>query len=361
MSDEVAAAGASIASGSSNVEIDVSTGRRAGRHDYLRAVLAAMTGADAGFAVNNNAGALLLAMSALAGPGGRVAVSRGELVEIGGSFRLPDLMQANGVELVEVGTTNRTRLADYERVVAEVDFVLKVHPSNFRIDGFTEEVSYADLCAMAAASSTPVVADVGSGLIDAEAPWLGASPRHWLDGEPGVRQTLEAGADLVLFSGDKLFGGPQAGIVVGDESLVRQLATHPVARAVRLDGSTIAALAETASAYLDQRVLDLPFWSMAALTADEVGARAEAVVRGIEGATVVDGASLPGAGSVPGATIPTRVIRLDGDADGTWEQLASGPGHVIGTRRDGATFLDLRSVLPRDDATVREALERVAG
>ncbi len=352
--------GASIAAGASNVEIDVSTGRRAKRHTYLGALLASMTGAEAAHAVNNNAGALLLAMSALAGPGGRVAVSRGELVEIGGSFRLPELMRANGVELVEVGTTNRTRLSDYERVIDSVDFVLKVHPSNFRIDGFTEEVSYADLCELASASSTPVVADVGSGLIDAEAPWLGTAARRWLDGEPGVKQTLEAGVDLVLFSGDKLFGGPQAGIIVGKEPLVSRLATNPVARALRLDGSSIATLAETAAAYLDQRVLDIPFWAMAALAPEEVGDRASAVARGIPGTAVVDGESLPGAGSVPGATIPTKVIRIEGDADRVWKELASGPGHVIGSRKDGATHLDLRSVIPEDDAVVRAGLERIA-
>ena len=346
-----------ILCGASNVEIDVRTGRRSKRHDYLDALLPLVTEAEAGFAVNNNAGALLLALASVAGSGGRVAVSRGELIEIGGSFRLPDLMAASGATLVEVGTTNRTRLADYAAVAGTVEAILKVHPSNYRIDGFAEEASYGELAELSAQSGVPFIADVGSGLIDEQAPWLAGCDRSWLVGEPGVIQTIRSGADLVLFSGDKLLGGPQGGLIVGTAEAVARARKHPIARAVRLDGSSIAAIADTIELYASQDVLQIPFWSMVCATLDEIESRSQIVIEGIDAALcIVDGASVPGAGSTPGATIPTRLIRLDGDADRTWSNLAQAPTPVITSRRDGSVFIDLRSVLPRDDAVVRLAL-----
>lgn len=352
--DVLAAVGGHFA----NVEVDVRTGRRSRRNDYLGHLLPLATGAGAGIAVNNNAGALLLALASLAGRGGRVAVSRGELIEIGGSFRLPDLMEASGAELVEVGTTNRTRVADFERVAGDVDVFLKVHPSNYRIEGFQHQVAVADLAVLASEHSIPFVFDAGSGLLDASAPWLGDGNRSWLNGEPGVVQALAEGADLVLFSGDKLLGGPQAGLIVGDAGLVEAASRHPMARALRLDGGTIAALSATLRLYLDQQVLSIPFWRMASMGLDEIEQRSRSVVADLPGVSIEDGASVPGAGSVPGATIPTKVIRIDKDADAVWARLASGEVPVISTRREGAVYLDLRSVRPDDDAIVAAALAR---
>jgi L-seryl-tRNA(Ser) seleniumtransferase len=346
-----------ILTGASNVEIDVRTGRRSKRHAYLNALIPIVTGAESGFAVNNNAGALLLALASVAGSGGRVAVSRGELIEIGGSFRLPDVMAASGAELVEVGTTNRTRVADYASVVGRVDAILKVHPSNYRIDGFAEEASYSQLAELSTTSSVPFIADVGSGLIDETAPWLSGCDGSWLAGEPGVIQTIGTGADLVLFSGDKLLGGPQGGIIAGKAKAVARAKEHPIARAVRLDGSSIAAIANTFEFYANQHVTEIPFWSMVCATLGAIESRSQAVISGIDAAiAIVDGVSVPGAGSTPGATIPTKLIRIDGDADSLWSKLAQAPIPVITSRRDGAVYIDLRSVLHGDDEAVRAAL-----
>ena len=352
-----AEAGSDVATAAGNVEIDPRSGRRSRRHDYLGPLLAALTGAEAALAVNNNAGALLLVLASL-GPNARVAVSRGELIEIGGSFRLPELMASSGAELVEVGTTNRTRITDFEAVAGEVDAILKVHPSNYRIDGFQEEASADDLVELAHRSGVPFINDVGSGLLDSQTPWLPKGHYAWLDSEPGVKQTVMGGTDLVLFSGDKLFGGPQAGIIVGTTDAVTRASGHPIARAVRLDGSAIASLAAVAEMYLSGQALQIPFWTMAAAPATEIRARALQVIEGLHGATISEGSSLPGAGSVPGETIDTFVIEVRGDAEDVWSTLVQGPERIIATRRDGVVQLDLRSVLPRDDARVRSALER---
>lgn len=353
---ETASAGSIIAANASNVEIDVRTGRRSTRHAYLQRVLPVATGAEAGFAVNNNAGALLLTLAAVAGTGGRVAVSRGELIEIGGSFRLPALIEASGATLVEVGTTNRTRLADFAAVAGKVDAILKVHPSNYRVEGFTEEATLPELSALASSAGIPLIADVGSGLLDAAAPWLGDADRRWLAEEPGVRQTVEEGATLTLFSGDKLLGGPQAGVIVGTGDAVERAMKHPIARAVRLDGSSIATLAATIDLYLESRVLEIPFWRMVSASVDEIRTRAEAVAGSSDHVSVVDGASIPGAGSVPGRTIPTVLIRLDGPADDVWTRLTQSNPPVIATRRDAAVWIDLRSVDPIDDKVVAAAV-----
>ena len=348
---------AEIAGSASNVELDIRTGKRSKRHDYLRALLPVVTTAEAGFAVNNNAGALLLALASVAGNGGRIAVSRGELIEIGGSFRLPSLMKASGAELVEVGTTNRTRLSDYEAVADDVDGILKVHPSNYRIDGFQEDASYKDLSKLAKARGVPFIADIGSGLMDETAPWLGESETGWLRSEPGVKQTVAAGANLVLFSGDKLLGGPQAGIVVGTSDDVERAMKHPIARAVRLDGQAIASLASTLEMYADARVLEIPFWRMASASVDEIRERSARVIATLgEAVSLVDAESVPGAGSVPGKSIPTIAIRIQGNADTIWESLANCAMPVIATRREGAVYLDLRSVNPHDDGKVAAAV-----
>lgn len=354
--NETASAAAAIAASVSNVEIDIRTGRRSNRHAYLQNILPVVTGAEAGFAVNNNAGALLLALASVAGRGGKVAVSRGELIEIGGSFRLPSVMEASGAILVEVGTTNRTRLTDFEAVAGDVDAILKVHPSNYRIDGFAEEATYAELAGLASAVGIPFIADVGSGLLDAFAPWLGDADRRWLASEPGVRQTVEQGASMVLFSGDKLLGGPQAGVIVGTTDAIERAMDHPIARAVRLDGSSIAALGATLDLYAESRVLEIPFWRMASASVAEIRERATAIMGTSDRTSIVDGASIPGAGSVPGEAIPTAVIRLEGPADEIWARLAQSEPPVIASRRDGAVFIDLRSVDPSNDKVVAAAI-----
>jgi L-seryl-tRNA(Ser) seleniumtransferase len=339
-----------------NVELDIRTGsrgRRAGYADYLLTVL---TGAEAAAVFNNNAAALLVALAAIAG-GGNAVVSRGEEIEIGGSFRLPELMMASGANLVEVGTTNRTKLSDYARVADAAAAFLKVHPSNYRLEGFSESVSYADLATLAARTGVPLIADVGSGLLDASVPWMPGSPPTWLAAEPGVRQTLDDGADVVLFSGDKLLGGPQAGIAVGRSDLVSLMAQHPLARAVRIDGATHAALAATLELYADDRAGEIPFWAMASLDYETLEQRHRNLLEALGGrGEVVVGESLPGAGSVPGETITSPNLRLEGKADELWERLLSTSPPILARRRKGELILDLRTVDPADDPLLARIL-----
>ena len=354
LSYDAAAAAAEVARGYSNTELDLTTGQRGKRNAPIERLLVTLTGAEAALVVNNNAGAVFLTLAALAA-GGRVPVSRGELIEIGGSYRLPDLMAATGAELVEVGTTNRTRRSDYA-AVEDPALLLKVHPSNYRVLGFTAEASITDLSSLASERDVPLVYDVGSGLLDTQAPWLPPPPPTWLAGEPGVRQALDAGADLVLFSGDKLLGGPQAGVIVGDRSLVTRLAEHPAARALRIDGPTAAALAATLQAYLDGRASQLPLWRMATTATEEIERRAR---RGGEeaggtAASTADTSTL-GAGSAPGAQIPTVVVELD-EADRRFAHLLEQPTPVLGRRAAGRLILDLRTVDPSDDHVVAAAL-----
>jgi L-seryl-tRNA(Ser) seleniumtransferase len=238
-----------------------------------------------------------------------------------------------------------------------VDAILKVHPSNYRIDGFSEEASYEDLVHLAEQNDIPLIADVGSGLIDQLAPWVPDDLRSWLNEEPGVRQTVAAGADLVLFSGDKLLGGPQAGLVVGTETAVAAAKRHPIARAVRLDGSAIASLAATLELYADNRVREIPFWGLATASVDALKGRAKKISAPFgDRVAVVASTAVPGAGSVPGATIPSVALRLSGSADSIWSTMAGMPVPVIATRRDGAVFVDLRSVLPYDDDAIASAI-----
>jgi L-seryl-tRNA(Ser) seleniumtransferase len=261
------------------------------------------------------------------------------------------------VHLVEVGTTNRTRKSDFTAVPGTVEAVLKVHPSNYRVEGFTEEVSFSEMPAVAAALDAPFIADVGSGLLDGNVPWIAGGRPAWLAGEPGVRQTLEQGADVVLFSGDKLLGGPQAGIAVGAAAPIEQMTTHPVARALRINSPTIAMLTTTFEAYASGLAASLPFWAMATTPSDVIYNRTLATLEasGAEGA-IVEGESLPGAGSVPGLAIPTPVLRLDGREEEVWRRLAGHETPVIAARREGAAFLNLRSVHPDEDSIVAAAL-----
>jgi L-seryl-tRNA(Ser) seleniumtransferase len=356
VAESASAVGAAVAGGYTNLEFDLGTGRRGGRGSYVASLLQRLTGAEAAMVVNNNAAALLLALAAIAGKGSAI-VSRGELIEIGGSFRLPLLMEASGARLIEVGTTNRTRASDYETAAGEAAAILKVHPSNYRIEGFTDEVGYGALADLAHAAGIPLIADVGSGLLDARTPWLDGPPPSWLSGEPAVRQTLEAGADVVLFSGDKLLGGPQAGIAVGSAEVIGAMRTHPIARAVRLDATSLVTLGATLEIYASGEGARIPFWRMASLGRDVLVARHENVLRasGRVG-EIVEGASTPGAGSVPGELIPSPVLQIEGTPDAIWKALINRRVPIVGHRRSGAFQLDLRTVAPEDDQVVVEAL-----
>lgn len=355
-SAEALASAGEVAAGYANVELDVTSGERGRRNDAAERLAVLLTGAEAALVVNNNAAAVFLALLALA-PAGRVPVSRGELIEIGGSYRLPELMAAAGVDLVEVGTTNRTRLSDYA-AVDDPTLYLKVHPSNYRVVGFSAETGLAELASLAGERQVPLVFDQGSGLIDERTPWLDGPPPTWLQGEPGVHQAVEAGADLVTFSGDKLLGGPQAGIVVGRADLVERMRRHPAARALRVDGSTTAGLAATLAAYLAGAAADLPVWRMATLPPEAIEERAQRVLAdsGIEG-RVIDGASTLGAGSTPGAEIPTRLLEIPG-ADAAHTLLLAHDPPILGRRSAGKLLIDLRTVDPIDDATVAAALRQ---
>ncbi len=329
----------------SNLEFDIATGRRGSRNSHASLLLAALTGAQAALVVNNCAAAVTLVLAALARDRG-VAVSRGELVEIGGGFRVPEVMEQSGARLVEVGTTNRTRAADYRTATQrhDVALLLKVHPSNYRITGFTEEATVSDLAKI----GPPVVSDLGSGLLDERCPWFGKRP-DWLADEPGVRQTLEAGAALVTFSGDKLMGGPQAGIICGKADLVATCAAHPLMRAFRAGSLVLEALQSVAMAYLRRDADAIGFWRMARVPVEELVERAEAL--GVGRPTRLT--ALAGAGSLAGQDIPSAGIELDGDHA---EALRLHDPPVIARVNEQTTVVDLRAVDPADDTVVATAV-----
>jgi L-seryl-tRNA(Ser) seleniumtransferase len=339
----------------SNLELDLSTGSRGSRQEAVGSLLATACGAEAAMVVNNCASAVMLALAARADRG-PVAVSRGELVEIGGAFRVPDVMAQSGASLVEVGTTNRTRLADYRRAIAshQVATVLKVHQSNYRIVGFTEETSVAALASL----EVPVVVDIGSGLLDANCPWLDGPPPSWLEGEPAARQTLEAGADLITFSGDKLFGGPQAGIIAGRSDLVKACARHPLTRALRPGSLVLSALQETTLAYLRRQGEAIPFWRLAIIPVDELRARAEAMAAaGGDHLEAIDTEAMAGGGTLPTVTMASAGIRIDGDH---LAALRERDRPVIARVEDDRTIVDLRTVDADDDPELARALGGLA-
>ncbi|HJM31844.1 MAG: L-seryl-tRNA(Sec) selenium transferase [Acidimicrobiales bacterium] len=335
----------------STLEFDLSTGDRGSRQDRTPALLARACGAEAAIVVNNCASAVLLVLAALAEGRGAV-VSRGELVEIGGGFRIPDVMAQSGAHLIEVGTTNRTRLEDFASAVAaagdDAALILNVHRSNYRIEGFTESVDVSEMAGL----GVPVVADIGSGLLDAACQWLADGPPPWLVGEPAARQTLEAGADLVTFSGDKLLGGPQAGIIAGRADLVETCAAHPLARALRPGSLVLHSLQDLALAYLRRDGDAIPFWRMATLTVDRLRERATTIAPDL----VADTMAVPGGGTLPGVEIPSVGLRLDGDRTA---ELRAGTPPVVARVADQATLLDLRTVHPDDDAVLGAALDRL--
>ena len=341
----------SLPARSTSLELDLDTGLRGSRHRGSGTLLAHACGAEAALVVNNGAAAVLLVLSALAS-GREVVVSRGELVEIGGGFRIPEVLAQSGARLVEVGTTNRTRRGDYEAAVAagDVAAVLKVHQSNYRIVGFVESVEVGELATL----GPPVVADIGSGLLDASTPWLAGPPPAWLAGEPAARQTLEAGAAVVTFSGDKLLGGPQAGIIAGSAAVVARCGRHPLARALRPGGHVLAGLQELALAYLRRDGDAIPFWRMASAPLDVLRARAAAA--SVIAGEIVETDAVPGAGTAPGVTIPSIAIAVPGDHTAA---LRAGNPPVIARVSAGRTLLDLRTVDPSDDEVLAKAVAGV--
>lgn len=340
------------AAGYSSLEIDLTSGERGRRGEYVELLVTELTGAESAVVVNNNAAAVLLALTAISA-GQTVPVSRGELIEIGGAYRLPAVMETSGARLVEVGTTNRTRVGDFVTALQTHDCgaILKVHPSNFRTEGFTEEASLSELAGLARADSIPLIYDLGSGLLDSDAPWL----PEWMRTEPGVRQSLLAGADLVLFSGDKLLGGPQAGIIAGSGQLVSALRSHPLARALRVDAVTLAALAATLEAHLDGPPLSLPFWAAALTSADDLMVRASALA-GVVGGQAEESTGAVGGGSVPGVQIPSAAVRIKSRQD-LFSALLETKRPVLGRRDRGDLVLDLRAVDADDDEAIAAAVE----
>jgi L-seryl-tRNA(Ser) seleniumtransferase len=340
---------ARIASGYASLEYDLARGARGRRDVHAEGLLCRLTGADAAVVVNNNAAATMIMLAALAA-GREVIVSRGELVEIGGGFRVPDVMAQSGAILREVGTTNKTRAADYAAAISEhTALILRVHPSNFRIEGFTERPQLSDLVTVGKRFNIPVAEDLGSGLLVSDT--IGA--------EPVVRQTVAAGVDVCCFSGDKLLGGPQAGILVGRTAMIDRIRPHPLMRALRVDKLTYAALEATLIEYAAGRAATtVPVQRMLATTADEIRARAEIVasqIGAIAGwrATLVEGCSAVGGGSAPGVELPTWLVVVERHATSPDALEASlrrlDPPIVARIDRD-RVVLDLRTVLPDQDA-----------
>lgn len=342
---------ASLAAGYTNLEYDVTAGCRGRREIHAERLLCHLTGAQAAVIVNNNAAAALISLTALAA-GREVVISRGELVEIGGGFRVPDVLAQSGAMLREVGTTNRTRVDDYAAAISErTALILRVHPSNFRIEGFTERPSLHSLVALGQRFSIPVADDIGSGYLNEPL------PAGILRDEPSVIGSVRAGVDLVMFSGDKLLGGPQAGVLVGNEDCVRHVRRHPLMRALRVGKMTYAALEATLGEYACGRADDtVPVARMIALSIDAIGKRADVVQVALSRAgldvEVTGGYSTVGGGSAPGTALPTRLVRLHHaslSADELQTALRRQPVPVISRIEDGRVILDLRTVQPGQD------------
>jgi L-seryl-tRNA(Ser) seleniumtransferase len=338
-----------LAAGYTNLEYDVAEGARGSRATHAELLLSRLTGADAAAVANNNAGATLLVLAALAA-GREVIVSRGELVEIGGGFRVPDVMAQSGAVLREVGTTNRTRAGDYAAAIGDrTALILRVHPSNFRIEGFTERPALAGLVALGRQFDIPVVEDLGSGAV-----------LPLVRGEPLVAESVRVGADLVCFSGDKLLGGPQAGVVVGRRALVDRIRRHPLMRALRADKLTYAALEATLIEYLAGRAHQtIPVARMLSMDVGDIADRASAVAAALARAgweaEVVAGVSAVGGGSAPGVELPTRLVALSrhgASADRIDAMLRAKETPIVARIQDGRVVLDLRTVPPELDATL---------
>jgi L-seryl-tRNA(Ser) seleniumtransferase len=346
---------AAAAGGTTNLEIDLDTGRRGGRERAARDALVRLTGAEAALLVNNCAAALMLTLHAHA-QGQPVAISRGELVEIGGSFRIPEIVAASGARLMEVGTTNRTHADDYrEAVAAGARAILRVHPSNYRVEGFTAQATDAELARIARDAGVPFIHDVGSGMLPGAATFL-TSHLPELRDEPRVDEAARL-ADLVVFSGDKLLGGPQVGVIVGRADLVEVCARAPFARALRIDKLHLAAMEATLSSHERGELAELPLFAMASVPTGTLQERAAAIA-GRCGGTPVAMEAVLGGGSLPGLSIASYGIALPGDAEVTARRLRTGDPAVIGRIEDARLLLDLRTVPQEHDELLVAAVLR---
>jgi L-seryl-tRNA(Ser) seleniumtransferase len=350
---------AAMATEYSNLEYDLAEGRRGRRDVHAESLLCRLTGAEAAVIVNNNAAAALVTLAALAA-GREVIISRGELVEIGGGFRVPDVMAQSGASLREVGTTNRTRIADYAAAISDrTALILRVHPSNFTIEGFTERVELEELVALGRRFSVPVLEDVGSGYLGVPA----GIPA--LAQEPVVGDSLQTGADLVMFSGDKLLGGPQAGVIVGSTALVAQVRRHPLMRALRADKMAYAALEATLEEYAAGRaLLSVPVARMIAAAADEIGRRAEALASTLAASglqvEILPGYSTIGGGSAAGSRLPTHLVALSVPTSRFEAALRVENPPVIARIEHDKVLIDLRTVAPEQDVLLSELIARAA-
>lgn len=357
LSSEASDAAWHAATGYSDLELDLKTGARGSRYSHVSSLLSTATGAEKGMAVNNNAGATLLVLNALAGHGGEVIVSRGESVEIGGGFRVPDVMLQSGAKLIEVGTVNRTYAHDYEKAIgADTIAILKVHRSNFMVSGFTHEPSLSELGAVASKRDVLFLHDLGSGCL------LDTSVFN-IEREPTVQDSLSQGTDLVMFSGDKLLGGPQAGIVVGKEFLIDRVSSHPLARALRIDKMTLAALNATLRSYVrGNALIEIPIWRMISAPDSEIKCRAH-VWQNEVGGKVMKGETAIGGGSAPGQVLPSWRLAIDAPTGAEtlarWMRNHAVP--IVGRIEDDAFHLDPRTVLPEDDQHVINALREYSG
>ena len=338
-----------------NLEIDLDNGKRGSRQVHVESLLCRLTGAESALVVNNNAAAVLLVLSSLA-KRKEVIVSRGQAVEIGGGFRIPDVMRQSGAKLIEVGTTNRTYISDYEEAITpHTSALLMVHSSNFKVVGFAESVGIGDLVGLGKRYSVPVLDDIGSGcLID--------TTRFGLEYEPLVQDSVKTGAGLVMFSADKLLGGPQAGIIVGREELVAKLRKHPLARAVRIDKVRLAGLAATLLHYVKgEAESKIPVWQMISMPFGDIEKRARGWSKALgKAASVIDGQSMIGGGSIPGGTLPTRLVCIDcrGKAQKLADELRRGSPSIVGRIEENNLILDPRTVLPEED---RILIKRLTG
>lgn len=353
-----------VLTGYSNLELNLETGRRGHRHDHILRLLQFVTGAEAAAVVNNNAAAVMLCLHTLAAKK-EVLVSRGELIEIGGSFRIPEIMKASGARMVEVGTTNRTRLSDFESAITEKTRVIfKAHKSNFAISGFTEEADTSELADLAHKYNLIMIYDLGSGLLRKPEGMI-------LTGEPDVRSSLESGADLITFSGDKLLGGPQAGIILGRQNLVDKISKAPLMRALRVDKFTIAALSVVLSWYRTNEMMqaNIPIFGLLKQTAAELRTKAEKLQKELQkiniNCEIVASSAQVGGGTLPGQTIPSYAVRLLPPAHdkkfaaGTFHLLLQGDNPVLGILREGNLLLDIMTVNEREFSIIADRMHRI--
>ena len=358
LSRETQIAMANVTDGYSNLEYDVPSGSRGSRFSHLQSIIQRLTGAEDSIVLNNNAGAILTTLAAIC-KDGEVVVSRGQLVEIGGGFRVPDVMSQSGAQLKEVGTTNRTRSADYENGITDkTKALMRVHPSNFLISGFTEETPLREIVKVGHEHNLPVIDDIGSGAL------LDLRP-YGLEPEPLLSDCINEGADLVLASGDKLIGGPQAGLIIGKSSLIDVIRKHPLTRALRPDKATIAGIAATLQHYaLGEAIEKIPIWQMISMDESILQDRAELFAQAWgTTAQVVDGESTVGGGSLPGQTLPTKLCAISlpqKTLELVSKELRASELPIISKIQDGVLQLDPRTVLMDQDIQVVNTLERIS-